>query len=469
MLLSHLMLRRTDDCSTPGRPRTRKPLLTALAVALLIFPGIPGPTTVTAASRVGVRVTAPIPGRVTRIGTQTTVRWSISGFRQSGRAVVTRLRAPARSSTTCPSAASTAWRAVGRTTKGGTSLVVSSLRPGMCYRWRVKIRSTSGRDFRALSGIALVRQAATATPIPTPAPVPIGDCSGSLQSKIDAAASSSVVNLTGCIYTAGATVNKSLTLVGAAIRPTAGMPGISVTASDVTLDSLTITGPQSRTYNGGELGIRVNATPTNPVRRLTVRNSVVSNFGHGGIYLRHAANFVVTGNTVTDTVYAGIQVLSGATGTVRANVVRRVGVYGSAANSGNAYGIQVSYQSPSDPMSADIVVDGNTVETVQTWEAMDTHGGQRITFSNNIVRYSRRGVMITTGPNGLPATDCRVTGNQFLAPVTVNPGDQYAVSPVNSVNLTVTGNTMTGWGSGHDMMRTYQNTNLVYSGNLVTP
>ena len=146
-----------------------------------------------------------------------------------------------------------------------------------------------------------------------------------------------------------------------------------------------------------------------------------------------------------------------------------MGVYDSAAHGGNAYGIQVSYQSTSDPMSADILVDGNTVETVQTWEAMDTHGGQRITFSNNIIRYSRRGVMITTGPNGLPAADCRVIGNHFLAPVTVNPGDQYAIAPVNSVNLTATGNTITGWGSGHDMIRTYVNPGLVYSGNAVTP
>ena len=164
------------------------------------------------------------------------------------------------------------------------------------------------------------------------------------------------------------------------------------------------------------MGIRVNGSPASPVRRLTIRNSVVSNFGHGGIYLRSAATFVVTGNTVTDTVYAGIQVLSGAAerspatssagGRLRQRGPRRQRLWH-----------PVSYQSTSDPMSADILVDGNTVETVQTWEAMDTHGGQRITFSNNIVRYSRRGVMITTGPNGQPAADCRVIGNHFLAPV----------------------------------------------------
>ena len=257
----------------------------------------------------------------------------------------------------------------------------------------------------------------------------------------------------------------SLTLRGATIHVPAGRHGVEVTASDVTLDGLMVTGAQFASFNGSEMGIHVSGTLASPLSRVRILNSTVSMFGHGGLYLRHLNDFEAAGNTITDTVYAGIQALSALNGRITANTVKRVGV-GLPAGT-NAYGIAISAQATADPMSADILVDGNTVETVQTWEAMDTHGGQRITFSNNIVRFSRRGVMITTGANGQLATDGRVIGNQFLSPVSIPAGDQYAVVPVNSVNLTVTGNTITGWGNGRDLLRRYPNTNLVYSGNTV--
>ena len=310
--------------------------------------------------------------------------------------------------------------------------------------------------------------APVSTPAPTTAPAPAADCSVSLQSQIDAAPLGSVLDLTGCTYAASATVSRPLTLVGATINVPADTHGVTVSASDVTLDHLTINGPQSAVYNGLEMGVYVGATPAAPLQRLTVKNSVISNFGYGGMYLRNVANFVVSGNTVTDSVYAGIMVLSGITGTVSGNTVKRVGVYGSEANVGNSYGISASTQNPAtEPASQDITIDGNTVETVQHWEAMDTHGGQRITFSNNIVRYSRRGVMITTG--SLSATDCRVFGNQFLSPVSIPVDDQYAVAPVNSTNLSVTGNTISGWGVGHDIITSYVNPGLTYTGNTITP
>jgi hypothetical protein len=43
------------------------------------------------------------------------------------------------------------------------------------------------------------------------------------------------------------------------------------------------------------------------------------------------------------------------------------------------------------------------------------------------------------------------------------------VVPVSSVNATITGNTITGWGDGHALVTSYPNTNLVYTGNSVTP
>jgi hypothetical protein len=142
-------------------------------------------------------------------------------------------------------------------------------------------------------------------------------------------------------------------------------------------------------------------------------------------------------------------------------------VVGAAANSNNAYGISAS--NTESPVSSDVSISSNTVEDVPTWEALDTHGGLRITFANNTVLRSRRGVMLTSGVGNANATDIMVTGNQFLSPVSVPVGSQYAVAPVDTLNATITGNTISDWGFGHDLIRTYANTNLVYSGNTVSP
>jgi hypothetical protein len=150
--------------------------LVAVAVAIIVMlvaPADPDIASVNASTTAGVHVYAPKPGTVTRVGTHIIVRWSVTGVRQSGPATVTRLRAPAISPSRCPSLTSAAWGAVGRTTVGTRLLAVSNLRPGSCYRWRVRIRTSSGRIIRALSGVALATAPApTPTPTPPPAPLP---------------------------------------------------------------------------------------------------------------------------------------------------------------------------------------------------------------------------------------------------------------------------------------------------------
>ena len=299
-------------------------------------------------------------------------------------------------------------------------------------------------------------------PTTTPAPVALA-CGSSLQAKVDAAPSWSTLDLTGCTYSAGATIERPLTIVGARVSVPTGQRGFIVTASNVTLDSVVITGPQASTYSWNEVGVLGESSISN----LVVRDSTIRTFGNSGIWVGPSTNPRITGTTIEDAVYAGIMIISAAGGRVDGNVVRRIGVNGAEANGNNAYGIAVENQGGA--VSSDVVVDGNTVETVPTWHGLDTHAGLRISFTNNTVSGAPRALFITTDGSGRKATDITVTGNRFLspAPATTN---LVTVTTYAAARVSVTGNSASGWGSV-SFFYDYQgqSTGLVVSGNVITP
>jgi parallel beta-helix repeat protein len=231
-----------------------------------------------------------------------------------------------------------------------------------------------------------------------------------LQGRINAARSGSVLDLSGCSFTTGATISKPMTLRGATIQSSRAGAVIRVTADNVTLDRLRITGPQATRFRYGENGVHAAGSPSNRITGLVVKNSTIRRFGYGGIYVRHASGARLVGNRVEDVVYSGIMLSSTATGRIEANTVRRVGLAGSSANSNNAYGITVT-QASDGGRSSDVVVIRNTVERVPGWHALDTHGGIRIRWESNIVRASRRALFLTSSPQNNV-----VVGNRFFAP-----------------------------------------------------
>jgi outer membrane biosynthesis protein TonB len=314
---------------------------------------------------------------------------------------------------------------------------------------------------------------ATSAPTPTPVATPTSVACGTLQARIDAAAAGSTLDLTGCTYAARATVGKPLTISGATIRPPAGTAGLTVTANDVILDGLTIIGSNGTTYNGSEYGVFAEGTAAAPIRRLTVRGSEIGSFGHAGIYAGHVADLRVSGNTIHDVVYAGLRVDSGVGGLVDGNTIQRIGVFGASANSNNAYGITLTVIASGDlvkdPPTSDFVVRGNTIEDVPTWHALDTHAGLRITFADNIVRRSMRALFITTDSLNDRSSDITVTRNQFLSPAPIST-NIVAVTLYNTVNVSVTDNVESGWGSTSPVYDyTGGSTGLATSGNSVTP
>ncbi len=270
-----------------------------------------------------------------------------------------------------------------------------------------------------------------------------------------------MLDLTGCTYSAGATIRKAITLVGARVNVPANQRGLIVTASNVTLRRLVIRGPQATTYRWNEVGVLT----TGAVANLKIRNSKIRSFGNTGIWLGRSSNARITGTTIADTVYAGIMLISAADARVLRNVVRRVGVRGAAAHGNNAYGISMS--NDGSTVSSDVTVSGNTVEDVPTWHALDTHGGIRIAFTNNTVRRSMRGIFITSDGSGRRSRSITVTGNRLLSPPA---NSQQAVTTYNAVDVTVTSNKAVGWGASQFFGDTGGlSTGLVVKNNTVTP
>ena len=315
---------------------------------------------------------------------------------------------------------------------------------------------------------------ATPTPVVTPTASPTS-CGSSLGARVSAATAGSTLDLTGCTYTDGATVNKALTIIGGTLRFPSGTTGLSITHNDVTIDGMTIIGAQYAHYNASDYAIDAEGTSGSPLMGLVIRNCHISSVGKEGIEANHASGAIISNNTNEDVAYAGIVVFSAAGGSISDNTIRRIGYTAPEAElpgGGNAYGIMVNDQGGAP--STDVLVSGNTVEDVPTWHGLDTHGGQRISFINNIVRRCRRGLFITSSPaSGAHATDIVVAGNQILSPSPLTD-PTTAVTLATVYGATFTGNTIIGWGPNSPTSAQPwfdfqgQSTGLTASGNTVT-
>jgi hypothetical protein len=319
----------------------------------------------------------------------------------------------------------------------------------------------------AVVSLSLLPSATKTLRAPTPGPTQATPpwptsafCGDPLQHRIDTSSAGGILNLTGCSYATGATVSRSLTIVGGTIAPPRGTPGLVVTASDVTVDGLQVTGPKVMEYDAREVGIRVEGTVATPISGLVIRNCQLGDLGYGGMYVQHVVDFVLEANRIHDAVYAGIMVVSGRDGRISGNSIQRIGPPAASttdATGSNAYGIALTRGDGSlaaDPRSTDIVVSDNTVEDVPTWHAFDTHGGQRITWTGNVARGSRSGIFITgsESPDGtLRSLDVDVEGNTLYAP---SSADHYAITSVYSTGGQVRDNTIVGWPAGHGLLTT---------------
>lgn len=143
---------------------------------------------------------------------------------------------------------------------------------------------------------------------------------------------------------------------------------------------------------------------------------------YAAIRVRFTDRFNITGNRFFDTGYSGVQIGSAADGVVEGNFFRGTGVLPSYAV--NSYAVSISLgggviDPVNNPQPQNIRVCNNTV-TNQAWEAIDTHGGTEITFSNNTIYGCEsgliaviRGGVVGTAPQHVVMVGNNIDGGNF--------------------------------------------------------
>jgi hypothetical protein len=318
------------------------------------------------------------------------------------------------------------------------------------------------------------------------------DDTAAIQSAINAVDTGGTVVIPAGTYkiTAALTVATAVTITGTGtIHQTASAHGFTVTADNVTIEGITLTGRHSGTVtlDVDEDAIHVfGASAAAPISNVTVRDVTISGWGMYGVQLKWVEGFTVANCRITRIGYAGVSATSSVRGLVCRNEISTI----SPGSSGDMYGVALSRDETdsltTDPHCSDIVVQGNVVEGV-AWEALDTHGGQRITFSGNVIRNCYVGVAVVGSDDSTNTTmwaprDVVVSDNVidsgaddgsagYGISIAGAPGATSADPAVEYATCSVTGNTIRGHGtednsiSGAIYARNTEG--LVVSGNVI--
>ena len=235
--------------------------------------------------------------------------------------------------------------------------------------------------------------------------------------------------------TSALTIPANTRLVGSGTihQTTTGAKGLVIGGSNVTIEGLTLKGRLSAAaYASGEYAIDLVAPNlAGSYTGIVIRGVTITMWGYAGISLRFADGFRIVDCDVSTVGYTGIQVLSGANGLIRGNRVQNIG----PGSSGNMYGIALSYsgtESASDPSTRDTVVDGNLISGV-AWEGLETHGGLRITFSNNTILGCKTGIAFAQA-SVTAITGGVVTGNVVDTLNDTGDGSAYALQVYGRVS-----------------------------------
>lgn len=227
-------------------------------------------------------------------------------------------------------------------------------------------------------------------------------------------------------------VNKACTVrfarAGVITTSSASIAAVTVTASDVTLESPQLIGTGGSTAGSGK-GIIASGSfgPGAPIRGLRVTKPRITGFSEYGIYLEFCDDFRVDQPAISSIAYAGITMASCTNGVVEGGSVKNII---QPAGLTNSYGITVSRRTNSAseltafPRSKGIKVRGVLIDGVPLWEGLDTHGGEDLEFTGNIIRNCLVHIAVVPSSNN--------AGTATYAPLSVK----------------VSGNVLTGSGDG---------------------
>jgi hypothetical protein len=240
----------------------------------------------------------------------------------------------------------------------------------------------------------------------------------------------------------------------------ASTTALIVESSDVTISGMTLRGP-GYASDASHMAIELLGSGVDGyLDTITVSGNTLTNWDGDGIYARFLDGFIFSANTISNIWYAGIEAYSVQHGQITGNVISNV------IGTGNAYGIALTrgYGGglSQNPRSSDVSVSGNVIEDIPNWEGLDTHAGQRITFTNNTIRRVLSPIMVggskdsEDGAFVFAPLQVTVSGNQIASGVTNGTMAGEAIffggaagslgSPTQLATGSISDNTITGYG-----------------------
>jgi hypothetical protein len=260
----------------------------------------------------------------------------------------------------------------------------------------------------------------------------IADDTSVIQAALNATGGKTLAVPTGYTFkiTAPVTVNTANTVItgGGTIRQaTSNVSAFSIRASNVTVDGVNFTGPgnTAAVFGWDRNAIDVVGTSASLLTDLVIRNVSCVGFPGNGILVEWVDRFRVTNFHIESIKYAGVVALQAKNGEISNGRVigNTIGLPGNE----NCYGVFLSLRgNAGDTRTENVIVSGCHVSDFPTWEGLNTHGGRKITFANNLVERCKRGVAAIRAPmldgTRLAPIDCAVVDN------TIDSGSTDAVN-----------------------------------------
>ncbi|WP_409274623.1 right-handed parallel beta-helix repeat-containing protein [Neobacillus sp. SCS-31] len=168
------------------------------------------------------------------------------------------------------------------------------------------------------------------------------------------------------------------------------------------------------------VGIKIRgANAANYVQRIVIEDSFIHDIGFYGILAEFADTVTISNTVIRDVGFAGVGGLSVRNMHIDKSHIKSI----KPGNKGNAYGVFFSRKGAESnvnahPRSTNSSVTNSIIEDIPLWEALDTHGGENITFNNNTIRNTKVGIAFVnaTGKGGkelFGSQKCTAKGNRI--------------------------------------------------------
>jgi hypothetical protein len=230
-----------------------------------------------------------------------------------------------------------------------------------------------------------------------------------------------------------------------------GASALNIAGDNIEIDGVVLIGPNAAdTYTYNSIGVGGSGSVADYLTGISIKNCTIRNFGQSGIFLNYIAAGVFENNYIENVGYSGIHILSGLDCTVQGNRITRCypGSGGGVVGSSAAYGISItrnaSLSEAAAPASKNVTVERNIVNDVLTWEGLDTHGGNGISFTGNHVKncwVGANAIHADGGGSVVPALNVMFSGNIFIAgnepgaAIYVKPSSGSVVGDCGSVSV----------------------------------